>query len=109
MREIVVHMMLSLDGYSEGPDHDLSWHRVDEELHAHVDELLATTSAFVEGRGTYELMEAFWPTADQDPDLPPVVHEFAGIWRAVPKIVYPRTRRWTPTRSARWSSSPAGT
>ena len=30
MRKIVVHMMLSLDGYFEGPDHDLSWHLVDE-------------------------------------------------------------------------------
>ena len=91
MRKIVVHMMLSLDGCFEGPDHDLSWHRVDEELHAHFNERLAAMSAFIEGRVTYELMEAFWPTADQDPDLPSVVHEFAGIWRAVPKIVFSRT------------------
>jgi dihydrofolate reductase len=91
MRKIVVQMMLSLDGYSEGPDHDLSWHLVDEELHAHVNEHLATMSALVEGRVTYELMEAYWPTADQDPDAPPTVREFAGIWRAVPKIVFSRT------------------
>ncbi len=56
MRRIVVQMMLSLDGYFEGPDADLSWHLVDE-----------------------------------DPDLPPVMHEFAGIWRAVPRIVSSRT------------------
>ena len=93
MRKIVVHMMLSLDGYFEGPDHDLSWHLVDEELHAHFNEQLATMSAFVEGRVTYELMEAFWPTADQDPDSPPTMREFAGIWRAVPKIVFSRTLR----------------
>ena len=73
MRKIVVHMMLSLDGYFEGPDHDLSWHRVDEELHAHFNEQLATKSAFLEGRVSYELMEAVWPTADQDPDNPPVM------------------------------------
>jgi dihydrofolate reductase len=56
VRRIVVQMMLSLDGYFEGPDADLSWHLVDE-----------------------------------DPDLPPVMHEFAGIWRAVPRIVSSRT------------------
>src|SRR3712207_1510236 len=84
-------MMLSLDGYFEGSDHDLSWHRVDEELHAHFNEQLATNSAFMEGRVTYELMETVWPTADQDPDSPPVMREFAGIWRAVPKIVFSRT------------------
>ena len=111
MRRIVVHMMLSLDGYFEGPDHGLSWHLVDEELHAHFNEQLATMSAFVEGRVTYELMEAVWPTADQDPDYPPTMREFAGIWRAVPKIVFSARcrrsaptpccgQRWTPTRSA---------
>src|SRR3954453_17652352 len=91
MRKIVVHMMLSLDGYFEGPDHDLSWHLVDEELHAHFNDQLATNSAFVEGRVSYELMEAVWPTADQNPDYPPTMREFAGIWRAVPKIVFSRT------------------
>ncbi len=48
-------------------------------------------SAFVEGRITYQLMEAFWPSADQNPDYPPTMREFAAIWRAVPKIVFSRT------------------
>lgn len=91
MRKVVVHMGSSLDGYFEGPDHDLSWGRVDEELHAHFNEHLATMSAFLEGRVTYELMEAFWPTADQDPEHPPTMREFAGTWRAVPKVVFSRT------------------
>ncbi|TYP89818.1 dihydrofolate reductase family protein [Blastococcus xanthinilyticus] len=93
MRRIVVHMMVSLDGFFEGPDHDLGWHRVDDELHAHFNEQLAGMSAFLEGRVTYELMEAVWPTADENPDFPPVMHEFAGIWRATPKIVFSRTLR----------------
>jgi len=58
MRTIVVQMMLPLDGFFEGPDRDLSWHLVDEALHAHFNEVLATMSAFLEGRVTYELMEA---------------------------------------------------
>ena len=91
MGRIVVQMMLSLDGYFEGPDHDLSWHLVDEELHAHFNDELATMSAFLEGRITYQLMEAFWPTADQNPDHPPTMRDFAAIWRAVPKVVFSRT------------------
>lgn len=107
MRKIVVQMMLSLDGYFEGPDHDLRWHLVDEELHAHFNERLATMSAFLEGRVTYQLMEAFWPTADQNPDHPPTMHEFAGIWRAVPKIVFSRTlRKVGPNASLRAEVDP---
>jgi dihydrofolate reductase len=108
MRKIVVHMMLSLDGYVEGPDHDLSWHLVDEQLHAHFNERLATMSAFLEGRVTYQLMEAFWPAADQNLDHPPTMREFAGIWRATPKIVFSRTLQEVgPNASLRAEVDPA--
>src|SRR3712207_7583565 len=91
MRRIVLHLMVSLDGYFEGPDADISWHRVDDELHSYFNGVLAESSAFLEGRVTYELMEEFWPTADQDPDAPAPMVEFAGIWRGMPKVVYSRT------------------
>jgi dihydrofolate reductase len=84
-------MGMSLDGFIEGLDRDISWHRVDEELHAYMNQELAKMGAFVGGRIVYELMEAFWPTADQEPDAPPVTLEFARIWRETPKIVYSRT------------------
>jgi dihydrofolate reductase len=91
MRKIVLHMTVSLDGFFEGPDHDIGWHLVDDELHTYVNEHLAPMSAFLEGRVSYELMEGFWPTADQDPDISPPMKEFAGIWRGMPKIVFSRT------------------
>ncbi|MGY1745023.1 dihydrofolate reductase family protein [Blastococcus sp. SYSU D00695] len=93
MRKVVVHMMLSLDGFFEGPGADLGWHCVDEEVHAEFNRMLATQSLFIEGRVTYELMEAFWPHADEDPENPRTMREFAGIWRSVPKLVYSRTLR----------------
>ncbi|WBB70286.1 dihydrofolate reductase family protein [Micromonospora sp. WMMD812] len=91
MRKIVVHMSVSLDGYFEGPGGDISWHRVDEELHQHFNDELRTMGGFLNGRVTYELMAAFWPTADQDPTSSAPMKEFAGIWRDMPKIVYSRT------------------
>jgi dihydrofolate reductase len=91
MRKIVVPLSVSLDGFFEGPDHDIGWHLVDDELHAHMNELLGAMSAFLEGRVTYELMEEFWPTADQDPAITGPMKEFASIWRNMPKIVFSRT------------------
>src|SRR5689334_19090846 len=91
MRRIVLHLMVSLDGYFEGPDADISWHRVDDELHSYFNRVLAGSSAFLEGRVTYELMEEYWPSADQHPDVEPVMAEFAAIWRRMPKVVYSRT------------------
>lgn len=90
----------SLDGFMAGPDGDLSWHQVDEELHQHYNDVLAGADAFLEGRVTYELMADHWPTADEQPDASPAERQFAQIWRDVPRIVYSRT-----LESAPWASS----
>jgi len=91
MRRLVFMMSVSLDGYFEGLDHDLSWHMITDELHQHFNDELRGMGAFIEGRVNYELMEGFWPTADADPDAPLPVREFAAIWRDTPKIVVSRT------------------
>ena len=91
MRKLVFMMSVSLDGYFEGPDHDLSWQLISEELHQHFNDSLRGMSAFIEGRVNYEMMEAYWPTADADPSEPEPVKEFAAIWRETPKIAVSRT------------------
>jgi dihydrofolate reductase len=91
MKKVILWMAISVDGYFEGPDRDLSWHRVDDELHQHMNDRLAAMSAFLHGRVMYELMAEVWPTADQDPSIRGPMVEFAPIWRDMPKIVYSRT------------------
>ena len=73
MRKIIFMMSVSLDGFFEGPDRELDWQIVDEELHGHFNEWLSGMSAFLDGRVTYELMAGHWPTADADPSASPTV------------------------------------
>ncbi len=82
---------VSLDGFFEGPNHELDWHLVDDELHTHFNEQLGAMSAFLDGRVSYQLMAGFWPTADADPSTTGPMVEFARIWRDMPKIVFSRT------------------
>ena len=91
MRKIILMLSVSVDGYFEGPDRDLDWQMVDDELHRHFNEQLRTMGAFLSGRVTHELMAGFWPTADLDPSSTAPMVEFAGIWRDMPKIVFSRT------------------
>lgn len=91
MRKIILMMSVSVDGFFEGPERDISWHLVDEELHQHFNDECRAMGAFMDGRITYELMAEFWPTADQDPDSTAAMAEFAGIWRDKPKFVFSRT------------------
>lgn len=91
MRKIILTMSVSLDGFFEGPNREIDWHMVDDELLRHFNEQVGPMGAFLEGRVTYELMAAYWPAADADPAAPALVAEFARIWRDMPKIVYSRT------------------
>jgi hypothetical protein len=53
---------VSVDGFIEGPHHQIDWHMVDDELRTHLNEELGAMSAYTSGRVTY-LMAGFWPTA----------------------------------------------
>ena len=112
-------MSVSLDGYIEGPNREIDWHLVDDELHRHFNDRLKEMGAFLSGRVTYELMASFWPTADSDPASTPPMVEFARIWRDMPKIVYSKTlqqagwnttivREVVPEEVARLKAQPGG-
>jgi dihydrofolate reductase len=91
VRKIIFMMSVSLDGFFEGPDRELDWQLVDDELLRHFNEWLGAMGAFLDGRVTYELMAGYWPTADTGPAVTQPVAEFARIWRDMPKIVFSRT------------------
>jgi len=100
MRKIISMMSVSLDGFIEGPNRELDWHMVDDELHTHFNEVLGAMGAFLSGRVTYELMAGFWPTAETDPSSTGPMIEFARIWRDMPKVVFSRTLKradWNTT------------
>ena len=91
MRKIHLFMMLSLDGFFEGPNHDLSWHNVDDEFNKFAIEQLNETGLVLWGRRAYELMEAYWPKAEKDPEISGNNVEIARLINNVDKIVFSRT------------------
>jgi dihydrofolate reductase len=100
MRKVIYSLTLSLDGFVETVDGKLDWSAPDPELHTFINEQQREVGAYVYGRRLYELMAGFWPTADQDPDAPPYVVDFARIWRDTPKVVFSTTLRhvdWNST------------
>jgi len=50
MRNVIVMMSVSLDGFIEGPNGELDWHMVDDELHSQFNERLGAMGAFLYGR-----------------------------------------------------------
>lgn len=82
---------MSLDGFIEGPNHDLDWVIVDEEFHTFVNGREAEIDTHLYGRRMYEIMAGYWPTVDANSPVPAYEIEFARIWMDMPKVVFSRS------------------
>ena len=100
MKRVICRMSVSLDGYIEGPNREIDWHLVDEEVNSYVVEMLEATDVLIMGRKTYELMAGYWPTADGN-DIS--VKAFKDLMNGKPKLVFSRTLKtveWQRSRLA---------
>lgn len=91
MGKVIFLMNVSLDGYIETRDRSLGWTHVDDELHRWFNERERALDALVYGRRLFELMNAYWPTAESQPGVTDTEIAYARIWNAHPKIVVSRT------------------
>lgn len=90
MTKLIYSMNPSLDGFISGPDGNFDWSVPDEELHRFHNERISALGGHLLGRRLYETM-VYWETAREDPDAPDYMREFAGIWQALPKVVFSKT------------------
>jgi dihydrofolate reductase len=90
MAKLIYSSIASLDGYVADEDGKFDWAEPDEEVHAFVNDLERPIATYLYGRRLYEVM-ANWETVPDVAAQPPVVRDFAQIWRAAEKIVYSRT------------------
>ena len=86
-RKVILFNLITLDGFFEGPNQDISWHNVDEEFNDFAIEQLQTMGAIIFGRVTYEGMASYWPTEVALADDAVV----AGQMNSMPKIVFSKT------------------
>lgn len=80
-------MSISLDGYVEDRAGTIGFSVPDEEVHRFANQQARETSAFLFGRGLYEVMEEFW-TSPERVDGGEVEAEFAREYAATPRIVF---------------------
>ena len=91
MGKLIYLMNVSLDGFVETPDRGLDWTVIDDEIHSWFNDHARGIEASMYGRRLYEVMAAYWPTAESDPEATETMLEFGRIWNATPRIVFSRT------------------
>ncbi len=97
MRKINSFIFVSLDGYFEGKNQDINWHRHGVEENKYAAQSLKGGGTLLFGRVTYEMMASYWPTPMAMEDSPGVAK---GMNKA-DKIVFSRTLKsadWENTR-----------
>jgi dihydrofolate reductase len=94
MAKLIMWNLMTLDGFVEGPNRDISWHFDvwGDELEQLSIEQLKFAGGLMFGRVTYELMANHWPSATGG---------VADFMNALPKYVFSRTltkSEWTNTQ-----------
>jgi dihydrofolate reductase len=90
VRKVIYSMIVSLDGFIEGPNREIDWSAPDEELHKYFNDQERAVGTHLYGRRMYEIMR-YWQTADTNPSSLAHEVEYARIWQSIPSIVFSKT------------------
>ena len=96
MRKLYSFMVVTLDGFYEGPNGEFDWPNVDEEFNEFAIAQVNDTDLLLFGRKTYEGMASYWPTPAAQQDDPMV----AELMNTIAKVVVSTT-----LASADWSNT----
>lgn len=91
MKKIISFFHISLDGFVAGPQGEMDWITINEEIFTHVGKRIQLGDTSLYGRKTFEMMEGYWPTAAEQPN--PTAHtvNHARWYSQVHKVVLSKT------------------
>jgi dihydrofolate reductase len=107
MRKVILSMMMSLDGFIEGPNGEMDWLPPfnDEEkwkdIHEEMWTQLNSTDTILLGRITYQIWEEYWPAVAKNPSSIKNDLKFSQYVDKTQKIVFSKTLKkvnWKNTR-----------
>lgn len=84
-------MHISLDGFVAGPNGEMGWIQVNQEIFDHVGKRISKSNTALYGRTTYQMMESYWPTAAGQPNASKHDIEHSKWYSKVHKVVLSNT------------------
>jgi dihydrofolate reductase len=91
MRKLIFFMHTSLDGFVAGLTGEMDWIKIDDAMFDFVGTMTDKADTALYGRVTYQMMEAYWPTAGEKPNASKHDIEHSRWYNKVSKIVLSRT------------------
>jgi dihydrofolate reductase len=84
-------MHTSLDGFVAGPNGEMNWIKVDNEMFDFVATMTAQADTALYGRVTYDMMQSYWPKAGEKPNASKHDIEHSTWYNKVSKVVLSKT------------------
>ena len=100
MARLTYTAIASLDGYVADRNGNFDWAMPDQEVHTFINNLERPVGTYLYGRRMYQVMAA-WESPQMVHGQPPVIKDYAEIWRAAEKVVYSRTLETVSTARTR--------
>jgi len=91
MRKLVLSMVQSVDGYTNGPGREPLIPKWSSDLDQWTFDLIERFDTLLYGRTAWQEMAAFWPNAETSPDTPDPQRKLAKFMNGSRKIVFSRT------------------
>jgi dihydrofolate reductase len=91
MRRLVLFMHTSLDGFVAGPNREMDWIHVDDEMFEYAGKQTDMADTALYGRVTYQMMESYWPTAADQPNATKHDIQHSRWYNSVIKVVVSKT------------------
>jgi dihydrofolate reductase len=86
-------MHISLDGFVAGPNGEMDWITINDEIFDYVGKRIGKGDTSLYGRMTYEMMENYWPTAADKPNASKHDIEHSKWYSKVHKVVLSKTMK----------------
>ena len=86
-------MHISLDGFVAGPNGEMDWIKVDEEIFDYIGKRISKSGTALYGRVTYQMMEGYWPTAGEKPGASKHDIEHSKWYKEAQKVVVSKTMK----------------
>lgn len=91
MRKIITTTWVTLDGFIAGPNGEMDWVIVDEEMGTYEDDAVSAADTLLLGRVTYQSFAGSWPYVPDNPAAHPGEKAYARKLNAMRKIVFSKT------------------
>ena len=91
MRKLILFMHTTLDGFVAGPNGEMDWIHVDDEIFDYAGNETDKADTALYGRVTYDMMESYWPTAAGQPNASTHDIQHSRWYNSVNKVVLSRS------------------